>query len=301
MPLYSQKVVKSKYKSYHTFISKRISYKDKKIKNILDHNERIVKIQWDSKPAYIDVFISIQINFFCSIEERNEILTYPVMIDENIQLRVHKSSFKPLPLESDFKNAEFAAYIRNLEGIYDIDISGDTLTIDIIGFLIINMMAERCIILKENKNINLNEFGLKQVAISGEDAPKDVKGYLNNLEGISKIVSRRIDELEEENSYLKDEVKRLQTELDKRNIEYNDIKRKDESVMGEYKRLIEKLKDMEDKYLKEQKRANVLEVENSRNIDELKKLRKENSDLLAKLDKEKITIKDKFKRFMNSV
>lgn len=44
--------------------------------------------------------------------------------------------------------------------------------------------------------------------------------------------------------------------------------------MGEYKRLIEKLKEMEDKYLKEQKRANLLEIENTRNIDELKKLKK---------------------------
>ncbi|MCX7883681.1 MAG: hypothetical protein N2448_01410 [Caloramator sp.] len=301
MPLYSQKVVKSKYKSYHTFMSKRISYKNKKIKNILDHNERIVKIQWDSKSTYIDVFISIQIYFICCIEERDEILNYPVMLDEDIQFRVYKSSFKPLPLECEFKDSEFAAYIRNLEGRYDIDISGDTLIIDVIGFLIINMMAERCIVLKENKNININELGLKQVAISGEDAPKDVKGYLNNLEGILKIVSKRIDELEEENSFLKDEVKKLQMELDKRNIEYNDIKRKDESVMGEYKRLIEKLKDMEDKYLKEQKRANVLEVENSRNLDELKKLRKENSDLLAKIEKDKVTIKDKFKRFISSV
>lgn len=302
MPLYSQKVVKSKYKSFHTFLSKNISYasyKDKIIKDILYHTERVIKTECFVTPKYIDVMLNVEIYYICCIEENGGLFNYPCVLDEDILIRIHKSSFKPTPTEEDFRKSEFIANVRQLEGNFDIDIFGKTLKIDITGFLIINMMIERCIVLNENSN--KNEIYFKQVAISSEDAPEDIKSYLNNLEGISKMVLKKIDDLEEENKYLKDEIKRLQIELDKRNMEYNEIKRKDEGVMGEYKRLIEKLKEMEDKYLKEQKRANLLEIENSRNIDELKKVKKENSELLSKLTKDNYTLKDKIKKFINNV
>lgn len=302
MPLYSQKVVKSKYKSYHKFLSKKINYdghEGKKFKNIPYHNERIIKIECESKPKYIDILLKIEIYYICTVEEKEGLNDYPCILNEDVVIRIHKSSFIPTPTEVDFRNSEFTSYVRNLQGNFDIDIFGKILTIDISGFLIINMIKERCIVL--NENAQNKEYSLKQVAVSSEDAPEDIKAYLDNFEDMTRMILKKIDDLEDENKSLKDEVQRLRIELDKRNIEYNEIIRKDESIMGEYKRLIEKLKEMEDKYLKEQKRANLLEIENTRNIDELKKLKKENNELLSKLSKDNITLKDRIKKIISNV
>lgn len=298
MPLISERVVKSKYKAYHTFLSKNIKFddlKNVKIKNIIEHKERVVKAECMPHPGYVNVNVKLEICFIYYIEEKGEKYTYPYICEEDVFFRIYRNSFEPKPYETDFRSGKFAVCVRNLKAMYDIDLSSSTITIDITGFLIVNLMIERCIILKENQLSKINEIYLKQVALSSEESPRDIKNYLNNLEGISKLVARRIDELEEENKSLKDEIKKLEYEVDKRNSEYMELKRKEDALSNECTRLVGRLKEMEEKFIKEQKRANLLEVENSRNLDELKALRKEHNEIASKAEKNKTTIIDKIK------
>jgi hypothetical protein len=63
----------------------------------------------------------------------------------------------------------------------------------------------------------------------------------------------------------------------------------------EHTRVLDKLKEAEGLYVKEQKRANLLEIENNRSMDELRSLRKEKNELMMKIDRNRTSIIDKIK------
>lgn len=118
----------------------------------------------------------------------------------------------------------------------------------------------------------------------------DIKTYLKNLEEISKLIGQKIDNLENENRYLKENNKMLKYEFDKKNNDYIELRKREDAVLSEYIQILEKLKDMEAKYIKEQKKASLIEIENFKSMEELESLRKEHNELLANADKNKSSL-----------
>lgn len=120
------------------------------------------------------------------------------------------------------------------------------------------------------------------MALSGENTSQDAKYLVDYLSEVIKIVSSKVQDMENENKSLKEKVSEV------------------EGYESENTKLKEELQKLQEKYEKEQKRANLLEVENSRNLDELKRLRKERNELLSKVEKTNVTLKDKIKNMINN-
>lgn len=57
------------------------------------------------------------------------------------------------------------------------------------------------------------------------------------------------------------------------------------ALLRECEDLGARLREMEEKYEREVKKVNLLEVENTRNLDEIKSLRKEKNELLSRTEK----------------
>lgn len=89
-----------------------------------------------------------------------------------------------------------------------------------------------------------------------------------------------IEGLEEENKVLKENLEKLikDSDLGRERLDA-EILRVDE-LMKEYNRLMERTREFQDKYIKECRRVSLLETENNRNMDELKKLKREKKELL---------------------
>jgi chromosome segregation ATPase len=131
---------------------------------------------------------------------------------------------------------------------------------------------------------------------AGSEAPtENVKDYFERMDEIAKALSKRLDGLEEENLLLKQDNERLKTELEKRTGECLEIKNQFDAMSEEHTRVLDKLKEAEGLYVKEQKRANLLEIENNRSMDELRSLRKEKNELMMKIDRNRTSIIDKIK------
>lgn len=119
--------------------------------------------------------------------------------------------------------------------------------------------------MKEDKNESKAFFEM--------DSSKKIGDYFTYLDNISKALSKRLDDLENENINYKN----LNIELDAA------IKEMELQIQGYEEQLLEqesKISELAEKLEKEQRRTKVLEVENTRNMDELKSLRKENKSLI---------------------
>lgn len=131
------------------------------------------------------------------------------------------------------------------------------------------------------------------------DTHKDVKNYFAYLDNISKALSERLDELEKENGELKSELQELLKQYNEKNNECNDYKGQIEIISKKFIELNEKYEELNEKYDKEQKRYNLVYVENNRNMDELKNLRKEIKLLQSRAsDNSKEKFFDKIKKII---
>lgn len=140
----------------------------------------------------------------------------------------------------------------------------------------------------------MNDEELNKEASLKIDSHKEIKNYFTYLDSISKALSDRLDELESENKTLKTELTKIQLEFDEKNNECYEYKEQIEIVSQKFMELSEKFEDIGEKYEKEQKRYNLIETENARNMDELKNLRKENKLLLSNVaGKGKETLRQK--------
>lgn len=122
------------------------------------------------------------------------------------------------------------------------------------------------------------------------DSNKKISDYFTYLDNISKALSKRLDDLENENKQYKEKIISLNQGLEEK-----------ENILALYEEQIndseQKLNELAEKLEKEQRRTKVLEVENARNMDELKTLRKENKTLITQnSDSEKTSIIQRIKR-----
>lgn len=126
---------------------------------------------------------------------------------------------------------------------------------------------------------------------------RDARGYLNYLDAISRVLSEKLEELENENNALKEENSLLKMEAKDRESEFIDLVNQDESITKRFIDLEQRYVEMLERFEKEQKRGKLLEIENARNMDELKSLRKENKSLLSmNSDREKLGLFEKLKK-----
>jgi hypothetical protein len=301
MTVISERIVVSKYKAYHSLLNKKIDFNRNGciVKNIIQHKELVKDIKSTVIGDHVDITVKLGTYYTYCLEENGENTEYSTQMDEEIFIRVYKKSFKPVPYETDFCRCEITALIRNINAVFDIGLNYDSISINICAFVIVNLSRERCIEVEDKNKKADTEYFFNQVAVSSDTEVKDAKNYFSNLENYSKVISKKIDELEEENNFCREELKRLEGELSRRTDEYLDAVKKFDNEIHECERLKDRLRDMEEKYLKEQKKANLLEIENSRNIDELKVLRKEKSALLQKINQNKTSFKDKIKQIIN--
>ena len=138
----------------------------------------------------------------------------------------------------------------------------------------------------------LKDEKLKDEIFVNLDETKDVGSYFTYLDNISKALSKRLDDLEYENQTLKNELLRLKLEDDEIENRYLENKEQMEALTNKYNELVEK-------YEKEQKRAKLLELENARNMDDLKTLRKENKILVSQTsDNVKQTFIEKIRKII---
>ncbi|CDF58467.1 hypothetical protein TCEL_00513 [Thermobrachium celere DSM 8682] len=128
-----------------------------------------------------------------------------------------------------------------------------------------------------------------QVAAGLDDM--DIKDVIVNLDSIVKTLSSRLSEIEEENHYLKNEIERYKLELSTINSELQMERVKTLNLSAECTRLVERIKDLEEKLDKEKKKNSLLEIENARAQDEIKRLKKEKNEMSSELQKEKIALR----------
>jgi hypothetical protein len=134
----------------------------------------------------------------------------------------------------------------------------------------------------------LRDDKLNDDMLNDIDSNKEIGNYFTYLDSISKALSKRLDELENENKTLKNELLIQRHEADEKEL-----------IIKKLNELGLKFEELSEKYEKEQKRAKLLEVENARNMDEMKNLRKENKILLSKTsDRSKETLLEKFQRLI---
>lgn len=151
------------------------------------------------------------------------------------------------------------------------------------------MLLEACSVKDEKTDNNMIET----------DTHKEFKNYFTYLDNISKALSERLDELEAENEDMKSELIRTQQEFDEKNIECEDFKEQIEALSSKLIEFTEKYEELNEKFEKEQKRYNLIVVENNRNMDELKNLRKENKLLQSHVsDSKRETILEKLKKII---
>lgn len=138
----------------------------------------------------------------------------------------------------------------------------------------------------------LKDEKLKEDFFINLDPNKDIGDYFTYLDNISKALSKRLEDLENENQTLKNELLKLKLEDDEIENRYLASKEQMESITNKYNDLMEKFE-------KEQKRAKLLELENARNMDDLKSLRKENKILVTQTsDNVKETLMEKIHRLI---
>jgi DNA repair exonuclease SbcCD ATPase subunit len=162
------------------------------------------------------------------------------------------------------------------------------------------MRNERCIYLEERKDIVFKDLYLDSAVTGDGSTSSDIRNYISHIDDITRALAVKLENLELENQRLREESEQKDEEIGELARDFLGEKNKCDALTQECTRLLEKLKEMEEKYQKELKKSNLLEVENNRNLDEIKSLRKERNELVSKLDKDKPTWKDKIKWFMGN-
>lgn len=303
----TQLVVKSKFSSYKNILSKKIDLslaKGEKILNVMSNTERILNMDYRVGSNFILIIIKLGIYFIYLTDNIGSQSPHLYFREETINLEVNKDEFLPKPGSSDFSNGDFKISIRNIKAVYDIDIGCTEINIDISAFVVVNLVKERFITIDEkrtvNNALNVKDTGipLENAAISRDYSRGSINNYISTLDEISKAITGKISELEKENELLKNEIKKLEMEILNKTNECIKLKERMDNISQDYTQMAAKKSYMEEKYLKEQSRANLLKIENAKNIDEIKLLKKERDELQINVEKNKTKLKDKIIEFM---
>jgi hypothetical protein len=306
MSVISQLVVKSKYSSIKSLLSKDYEFSEnKKIIDVIVHAEKLLNIMYTAFPNFIEIKIIIGIYFIYYRENAGVREPCSFFAEEPISIRIYRNEFKPILYGFDFSSGEFAPYIRNIKAKYDIDMDCKCISIDISALVVVNLVEENSIVLEEriinNEDDEMEDFDevpLSSVALGKDYYGADIKNYTITLGEISKAINQKIIEIEEESQSLKKEIEKLREDINKKNHKYLSLNDKFNDISKEYSKQTEKLKSLENRYLKEQRRTDLLETENTRKIEEIKQLNNEKNELLSNIEKNKFTIKDKLKQLI---
>ena len=306
MPVISELVVKSKYSSVQSLLSKNYEFSEKnKIIDLIVHAEKLLNIMYTSFPNFIEIKIIIGIYFIYYRDNTGVREPCSYFTEEPISIRIYRNEFKPILYGFDFSSGEFAPYIRNIKAKYDIDMDCKCVSIDITALVVVNLVEESSIVIEEsiinNEDDEMEDFDevpLSSVAIGKDYYGGDIKNYTITLGEISRAINQKIIEIEEESQCLKKEIEKMREEINSKNHKYLSLNDKFNDISKEYSKEKEKLKNLENRYLKEQKRTGILEIENVRKIEEIKELSREKNELLSNIEKNKSTIKERLKQLI---
>lgn len=293
MPIMQTNIIKSRYSRKHLILNETINVGQdgKKIKNILMNKEFITVKSVTRNTMFINIDLNVECIFTVVIEEDAKEDKYNLSYQFNNTIKVFRSYFFPNIFRQDFNQYQYSIKFKNPQFRYDIDISYNNISIYGECLIDIRLLQGRCIEVGEIKNLEV----LKQVALSLDDM--DIKDVIINLDGIVKTLSNRLSEIEDENKYLKSEIERYKLEVDTLTKEQSSEKIKNMDLTNECNRLIERIKELEEKLEKERKKTAILEIENLRAQDEIKRLKKEKIEITNELEKEKITLSQRIREY----
>ncbi|SHE91595.1 MULTISPECIES: hypothetical protein [Caloramator] len=293
MNLVQSKIIKSRYNKSHLIIDKKIPFEGGvKIKNLISHNETVKVKSVKRNTKYFDIELFIECILTLEVLSDNILEKYTLTYNFENNVKVFKEYFEPSVAFLDFIELDYVIKLKKVNFKYDINIDYDTLSILGECFIVINLLVERCLMLKE-----INEMqAYLQVAAGLDDM--DIKDVIGNLDNIVKTLSNRLNEIEEENHFLKREIERHKAEIGVLNSELQNEKIKNMNLSLECTRLTERIKDLEEKLDKERKKCSLLEIENARALDEIKRLKKERTEITSELQREKIGLGKKIVEFL---
>lgn len=293
MNLVQSKIIKSRYNKNHLIIQKKVHFENGvKVKNLISHNETVKVKNVKRNTKYFDIELLIECILTLEVLNGNAIEKYTLTYNFENSVKVFKEYFEPSVAFLDFIELDYVIKLKKINFKYDINLDYDTLSILGEGSIIINLLVERCLMLKEIDEMQ----AYLQVAVGLDDM--DIKDVIGNLDNIVKTLSNRLKEIEEENHFLKREIERHKAEIGVLNSELQNEKIKETNLSLECTRLTEKIKDLEEKLDKERKKCSLLEVENARALDEIKRLKKEKTEMIGESQKEKIGIGKKIVEFL---
>lgn len=306
MPAIYELVVRSKYSKLQSILTKTYEFdEDNRIIDVIVHGEKLLNIDFRAFSNFIDIKIILGIYFIYYRDNSGKKEPGSFFRDETVFIRINKDEFKPVINDIDFSSGVFTPYIRNIKAKYDIDIGCKYISIDVTAQLVVNLVEEKTVVIREDKvNIEddeieeFDEIPLSSVAITRNYSGGDLRNYAITLEELSKAINQKLVEIEEEKQRLKKEIDHMKEDINNKNQQYLSLTEKFNNVSRDYTRQIEKLKSMEGKYLREQKKTGFLEAENNKKMVEISQLLKDKNELISNIEKSKSTIKDKLKQLI---
>lgn len=306
MPIINELVVKSKYASTKSILTRKYEFNENnKIIDVIVHGEKLLDIDCMAFSNFLDIKIILGVYFIYYRDNSGKKEPCSFFKDEMVSIRINKNEFKPVLYDFNFSMGEFTPYIRNIKAKYDIDMECKCISIDVTAYLVVNLVEEKSVILKENRvkiedeeMEDFDEIPLSSVAISKNYFGGDLRNYAITLEEISKAINQKLVEIEEEKQELKREIERMKEDINNKNHRYLSLTEKFNNVSKDCAKQLEKLKSLESKYLKEQKKASYLEAENNKKLMEMDQLRKDRNELILNIEKSKSTIRDRLKQLI---
>lgn len=306
MPAIYELVVKSKYSKLQSILTKTYEFDvENRIIDVIVHGEKLLNIDYKAFSNFIDIKIIIGVYFIYYRDNSGRKEPGAFFRDETVFIRVNKEEFKPELNDIDFSSGVFTPYIRNIKAKYDIDMCCKSISIDVTAQLVVNLVEEKTVVLREDKVYSgddeieeFEEIPLSSVAISRNYSGGDIRNYAITLEELSKAINEKLAEIEEEKLRLKKQIDMMKEEINNKNHQYLSLTEKFNTVSRDYTRQMEKLKSIENKYLKEQRKAGLLENENNKKIEEINQLLRDKNELISNIEKSKSKIRDRLKQII---
>ncbi|WDC83564.1 hypothetical protein PL321_12895 [Caloramator sp. mosi_1] len=199
MNLVQSKIIKSRYNKNHLILDKKIIFEDGlKVRNIISHNEFINVKRVKRNTKYFDVELSIECILMVEVLKGNLVEKYNLTYSFESSVKVFKEYFEPVVSFSDFLELDYIIKFKKINFKYDINLEYNTLFVLGECSIIINLLVERCLMLKEVEEMQ----AYLQVAAGLDDM--NIKDVIGNLDNIVKTLSNRLNEIEEENHFLKE-------------------------------------------------------------------------------------------------
>jgi hypothetical protein len=151
--------------------------------------------------------------------------------------------------------------------------------------------------LKKKKLFSFDKVYLDQVALDSNYEKDDENENDKSVDNISVPVNFTL-----EYKVLREELEKMHAMVYEKNKECQEAYEKMKAMSADYTNLLEKYKALEEKYIKEQKKSHLLEIENGRSLDEIKSLKKQRNELMAKCpNEENATLGDKLKKIIDKL